>query len=290
MNKQNILFIVNPISGVRPFVDWKQLLDDYLDHTRFSFSIHETTSRGDATLTSKEAANKGVDVVCAVGGDGTINEVAKGLIDSATTLAIIPRGSGNGLARHFSIPLDPIKAIERINQAATQVIDTGLINGSLFLCLAGIGFDATVAKAFDEFGKRGLLSYAQLALRTYFSYASQRYEIQLAKQTIYTQAFLIAFANASQFGNNAYIAPEADACDGLLDLVIIKPFPWWAAPSVVARIFLGSINLSRYCQRITFDQLTVKSSHHLFHIDGEPAEATDKVQVSVRPKSLKILY
>ncbi|SMD33223.1 lipid kinase, YegS/Rv2252/BmrU family [Reichenbachiella faecimaris] len=290
MPKQQILFVINPVSGSGKSFDWKSLISDNLDSTRFNYNIRFTQAQGDAIIFTREAVGRGIDIICAVGGDGTINEVAQGLINTSSALAIIPRGSGNGLARHFKIPTDPAKAIKKLSASQLHSIDTGLLNEKLFLCVAGLGFDATVAKAFDQFGKRGLLTYAWLSIRNFFTYRAENYTITLDQKKIITQAFLIAFANASQFGNNAYIAPTASTDDGLLNLVIIKPFPIWSIFGLISKVFNKKIHLSKYCDSYLFQSLKIESPNSIAHIDGEPVDSGQQVQVSVRPNSLNILY
>lgn len=290
MPKQQILFIINPISGSGKPIDWESLIPSHLDTNQFDYQIKYTKRKGDGIKISSDAAKKETDIVCAVGGDGTINEVAQGLINSNSSLAIIPRGSGNGLARHFSIPVTPSKALHTINRGKSHNMDVGYLNKKLFLCVAGIGFDATVAKAFDEFGKRGLLSYALLSVKKFFAYRPFNYSITIDQKEIKTKAFLIAFANASQFGNNAYIAPEAKTDDGLLNLTIIKPFPLWATPDIILKTFNKKIHQSKYTESYTFRSLTLKSNNPTTHIDGEPIDVDGSISVSLNSNSLKIIY
>ena len=165
LSKKKILFIVNPISGAKKKIPIEHLVQKHLNADLFKPEISFTTSRGDATALSKQAVRDGFEIVVAVGGDGTINEVAQGLIGSSLSLAVIPRGSGNGFANYFKIPHDPIEAIQVINKVQSRKIDTGTLNGKLFLSVAGLGFDARVSTAFDVFGKRGLISYMYISLR-----------------------------------------------------------------------------------------------------------------------------
>ncbi|UXX79638.1 diacylglycerol kinase family lipid kinase [Reichenbachiella carrageenanivorans] len=290
MTKQRIRFVINPISGTGRVIKWSALIQQYLDSKQFDYEIKYTSAQGDATTLAIEAANQNIDIVCAVGGDGTINEVAQGLVNTTTSLAILPRGSGNGLARHFTIPTKPTQAILQLNQGKVHHMDAGLINDKLFLCVAGIGFDATVAHAFDAFGKRGLLSYAWLSLKAFLSYKPYTYNIRMDQQSIRTKAFLLTFANASQFGNNAYIAPEAHTNDGLLNLTVIKPFPLWATLGLLIKTFNKKLHLSKYCESYTFNTLTLQSDNPQTHIDGEPLLQTEELQVQVQPNCLKIFY
>ena len=290
MAKQHIAFIINPIAGNAKPLDWDFLLKTHLDHSRFNYQIYFTQKQGDASSCSEESAKNLIDIVCAVGGDGTINEVAQGLVNSNTALAIIPRGSGNGLARHFSIPMNPIEAIKNLNCSSTHKMDTCYLNNRLFLCVAGIGFDAHIAKAFNDCGKRGLASYAWLSLRNFLTYRPKYYELTTDKKKIGTRAFLIAFANASQFGNNAYIAPNAQSNDGQIDLIIIKPFPLWATPGILIRLFSRSIHRSRYYEKHSVEAVHIHSQNNVVHVDGEPLNLPDSTHVSILRQSLKIVY
>lgn len=290
MNRKQIHFIINPISGNGKKLNWQELIDQHLDHSQFDYTIHFTQSQYDATFLSKKAAQSEVDIVCAVGGDGTINEVAKGLLHSNTALSIIPRGSGNGLARHLNIPLKPEEAIIFINHGTISKMDVGYLNDQLFLCVAGMGFDAQVAHAFNRFGKRGFLSYAWLSIISYLKYKPIVCQIHVDRKTLNLKAFLISFANASQFGNDTYIAPHAKINDGFLNLVSIKPFPFWSIPQLIFKTFQKKIHTSRYYEAIQFQSLSLETSSTISHIDGEPIFSPPVVRVTVEPKALNILY
>lgn len=290
MAKQHIAFIINPIAGGSKPLDWDLLIDTNLDHSKFNYQIYYTQKQGDATNYSKDTAEKQFDIACAVGGDGTINEVAQGLIHSDTALAIIPRGSGNGLARHFSIPLNPNDAVKHLNRSSIHHMDTCYLNDRLFLCVAGIGFDAQIAQAFDEFGKRGLISYTWLSLRNFLTYRPQSYRIIADKKEISTKAFLVAFANAAQFGNNAHIAPNAQTDDGLIELIIIKPFPLWATLGMLIRLFSRNLHRSKYYEQHSVKKIHLHSQNNVAHIDGEPLYLPDSSKISIVPDSLKIVH
>ncbi|MFY0654194.1 MAG: diacylglycerol kinase family lipid kinase [Cyclobacteriaceae bacterium] len=287
-NKKKILFVVNPISGVKKKISVETLLDQHLDSNKFDHKIHYTTCRGDAIEQSKKAVAGGIDAVVAVGGDGTINEVAQGLIHTNVPLGIIPRGSGNGFANYFRIPHDPVGAIEVINKSNTQTIDTGLMNDKLFLSVAGLGFDARVATAFDSFSQRGLLSYMYISALEYFKFKAKKYSIDINGSTIKSDAFLLTAANSSQFGNNAYISPEAKIDDGLLDLVILKPANPISALGVSLRLFKGTLHKSKYCEIHRTKELTISHIDTEAQIDGEPILVSEKTSISIQPSSLLV--
>lgn len=287
--KKKILFIINPISGAKKRIPLDKLINRYLDLNRYKPTLHFTTARGDAIAQSIKAVEEGVDMVVAVGGDGTINEVAQGLVNTGIPLGIIPRGSGNGFANYFKIPHDPAKAIALINRAQSRPVDTGTFNGKLFLSVAGLGFDARVSAAFDVFGKRGLLSYMYISAREYFRFKPKTYRIELNGFKVVTQAFLLTLANSSQFGNNAFIAPNALIDDGLLDVVVLKPAGFLGAIGVSIRMFMGNLDKSRYCETYRSDHLTIHHEDLEAQIDGEPVVVNSKTLIKVHPRSLQVI-
>ncbi|MFY0625211.1 MAG: diacylglycerol kinase family lipid kinase [Reichenbachiella sp.] len=286
--KKKILFIVNPISGGKTLKNLEYEISQNLDLDTFDYSIYFTTGRGDAIKKASNSA-KSNDIIVAVGGDGTINEIAQGLIGTQTALAIIPKGSGNGFSNYFNIPHNPSKAIKKLNGLKIKEIDTATFNHQLFLSVAGMGFDATVAHAFDTFGKRGFLSYAWLTLREFINFKPSTYQIEIDGNLIEEDAFLITAANSNQFGNKAYIAPNAVIDDGLLELVIIKPFRFWQAPSIVYHLFNGSIQNCKLCQNLQGHKITIKSSDLIAQIDGELTTAESINTIEISASSLKMV-
>jgi diacylglycerol kinase (ATP) len=221
--RTQIIFIINPISGrTTGGVDVPALLDQLLDNERFAPTVIFTQYAGHATEIARQAAADGVPVVCAVGGDGTVNEIARGLMGTGTALAILPKGSGNGLARHLGIPMNLPLAITMLNSGQSSAIDSCTINDRPFFCTAGIGFDAHVSSVFAASTKRGLQTYVQMVLREFFNFKPQLAVLELNGLQLETNCFVVAFANASQYGNNAFIAPMADIRDGLLDVCLIR--------------------------------------------------------------------
>lgn len=288
-DKKKVLFIINPISGAKKRIPLDQLIDRYLDKNRYEPKIHFTTARGDAISQSHKAVDEGVDMVVAVGGDGTINEVAQGLVNTGIPLGIIPRGSGNGFANYLNIPHDPGKAMALINQAQSRAVDTGTFNGKLFLSVAGLGFDARVSAAFDVFGKRGLLSYMYISAREYFRFQPKTYRIDMNGSTVETKAFLLTMANSSQFGNNAFIAPNALIDDGLLDVVVLKPAGLFGAIGVSIRMFMGTLDKSPYCETYQANNLTITHQDREAQIDGEPVLVEKETLIKVQPRSLQVV-
>jgi YegS/Rv2252/BmrU family lipid kinase len=290
--KQNISkvrFIINPISGRGKNKNIPLLIGKILDRTKFSHEIYFTQSQADATRLSREAKDRGMDLVIAVGGDGTVHEVGKALIGSNTALGIIPTGSGNGLARHCGIPCDPVKAIKLINEMKTSTIDTVKINGDHFLNMAGIGFDAYIAKKFSIDIKRGFFTYVKLVMRHFFSYKCQDYKLIIDGKNIEKKAFLISFANSSQYGNNICISPKAKIDDGLLDIAILRPFPLVSTPMMLLQLLSSKFDSSKYLDIIPAKDVTVEGGPFHTHLDGEPVTSKDSLHLSVLPSSLKLV-
>ena len=177
--RKDILFIVNPVSGTSGKNFVLKLIEDYLDKGLYDYEVAKTEHVGHATELAKDAAQRGMDMVCAIGGDGTVNEVASGLVHTQTALAIIPSGSGNGLARHLRIPTDPLSAIKIINRGIVQMMDYGIVNKRPFFCTCGVGFDAFISQRFAESGKRGPISYLENVLNSSLNYHPETYEIDI---------------------------------------------------------------------------------------------------------------
>lgn len=286
--KKKVCFIVNPISGVGKQKKLKPLIKKHLNRKRFDYKIFVTERPKHATELAEKAAQK-FDIVAAVGGDGTTHEVAQGLIGSSTALAIIPTGSGNGLARHFHIPTDPRLAIEVINDEHDQWIDTVKINQESYIGVAGIGFDAEVSHAFAELSKRGFASYIKVIFNELPHYQPQEYELIIDGKTVTEKAFLICFANSKQYGNNAYIAPHAQIDDGYLDVIILKAFPKHATPKLVHDLFNRHIEDSKYTRVMRCQEVIIKKPLEYIHLDGEPMQFSGDVYIRILPSSLKII-
>lgn len=246
-----------------------------------------TTHAGHATELAAEAMRKGIRRVVAIGGDGTVNETARALLNSQTALGIVPVGSGNGLARHLSLSLNPKKAIEQAVNGRPVVIDSGRINEHPFFCTTGIGFDAYVAHAFSEQPVRGLATYIRTANRAFWTYKPATYEIDQHRH----QLFSLTVANAGQFGNNAWIAPKANVADGLLDVCYLKPFPRSAITMLMWRLFNKTLDQSNYLTVQPARSVVIKGAGPLLiHVDGEPVLLeTDTAMVQVLPSSLLVI-
>ena len=285
---KRIIFIVNPISGTSGKKFVLKLIEEYLDKGQYDYDVVKTEYVGHAKELAKAAAQRGVDIVCAIGGDGTVNEVASGLIHTQTALAIIPSGSGNGLARHLRIPTDPLSAIKIINSGLTHTMDYGIINRRPFFCTCGVGFDAFISQKFAESGKRGPVSYLENVLNSSLNYHPETYDVDIVNKKdgeethqVY-KAFLISCANASQYGNNAYIAPSASVRDGIMDVTIIEPFTAIEAPQIAIQLFGGTIEQNSRIKTFQCQKATIRRSKPgVAHYDGDPMQTGKKVSVEL---------
>lgn len=288
-----VRFIVNPKSGGgRKAERYQRAVEDLLAARRFEGDIVRTTAPGHSTHLAREAEVLGFTHVVCVGGDGTLNEIAQALVHSQLILAILPTGSGNGLARHLRIPfsLKANLALLRSNKSAVALIDTATINGRRFCNVAGLGFDAEVAAAFNAMRQRGSLGYLCVFLRLFRARQSNHYRIAFSTGEVSSDALILAVANTDQYGNNAKIAPRASVRDGMLDVVAIADVPWWRIPALVFRLFAGTIDRSRFVARIAADRLTItRRRAALLHTDGEAHLESAAVEVAVSPRSLRVL-
>lgn len=290
MSKKRILFIVNPISGTGKKQSFAQCIEENLDHDTFVHTVRTTEHAGHATGIAAEAAAEGFDIVAAVGGDGTVNEVARALVHTRTALAIVPSGSGNGLARHLQIPMEPQKAIQIINKATIHELDYGRINGMPFFCTCGVGFDAIVSLKFAECGKRGPLSYVENTLREGLRYKSDTYTIEDDQGTLSYKAFLIACANASQYGNNAYIAPHASMEDGLMDVIVIEPFNALEAPQIAFQLFNKTLSSNSHVKTFRARKIKItRENEGAIHCDGDPFTTGKSIEVEMISRDFRVM-
>lgn len=290
MPKKQLLFILNPISGTQQKAALPELIERYLDHHQFTYRIVYTKYGGHARELAEEAKEAGLYAVVVAGGDGTVNEAGSALLHSNTALGILPFGSGNGLARHLQIPLTPVRAIQLLNQHEIQAIDAGMLNDRPFFCTAGLGFDAHVGQLFAGVKKRGFRTYVRIALEEFWKYEACTYQFTFDGQKEEHTCFALTFANAGQYGNNAWIAPEAVIDDGLLDVCMLKPFPYVEALGLGARLFAKNIHRSRFMQirRAARLELSCPDARAM-HLDGEYAVVEKHVSLRVEPKALQML-
>ena len=288
--KDRIIFVVNPISGIQGKKAILKWIDERIDRSIHDYSIVKTEYAGHATQIAATAVNEGADIVVAIGGDGTINEVARSLIHTSTALGIIPCGSGNGLARHLRIPMDPKAAIDIINHGKRLKMDYGKINNIPFFCTCGVGFDAFVSLKFADSGKRGLLTYLENTLHESLTYQPETYEIENEEGSVKHKAFLIACGNASQYGNNAYITPQASLTDGLMDITILEPFSVLDVPSLSFQLFNKTIDQNSRIKTMRAQKIKIhRAKEGVLHFDGDPLMAGKELEVEIVPKALQVI-
>jgi len=289
MTSKKVLFIVNPISGGRSKKGIQEVIIKEMKASAIEFKIVFTESTGHASLLVNEYKSS-YDVFVAVGGDGTINEVAKEIKGSDKVLAVIPLGSGNGLARFLEIPLNPKKAIKALLSSKLKSIDSASLNGNFFVSIAGLGFDSLIAGKFENTKGRGFLNYAHLSLKEYFNYSEKKYTMFFEGKKETRSAFMISFANSDQFGYNTRIAPLSDICDGLLEVCIIRKPSLIQVPLLLWQMWTRKADRSKLIERIKTNEIRLSQSEIKFaNIDGESIEVKNEIEVILSPGNLKVL-
>jgi diacylglycerol kinase (ATP) len=284
-------FIFNPRSGHNARTPY--LLEHartFVAHHRLSASVVLTEHPRHATALAREAVADGCKLVVAIGGDGTLNEVAAGLIGTDAALGLVPCGSGNGLGRHLGIPNPGDGAFRNLLHGHIRVIDTGTVNGLPFFNLMGIGFDAEISARFNRLTRRGLPAYVATTLRAWWGYRPLKCTIHHDEKTISTEAFLLTVANSDQYGNDCYIAPGARVDDGQLDLVVLRGVNLLNAGPLAARLFLKKIDGSRNTLRLRGTRFEIhRPSRAPIHTDGEVHHLEERLLVKVQPRSLRVI-
>ena len=225
----------------------------------------------------------------AVGGDGSVNEVATGLLGSSCLLGIIPTGSGNGLARTLNIPLQPKKAVELLNRANVKAIDVLQVGQRISLCAAGFGFDAAISKSFSTLKTRGFWSYVRLGLSSYFGYKPTVFKVEIDGELHeFSNNLILSIANSNQYGNDIFISPSASLFDGFLRLIALEKAAWYRIPYLFYCLRTNQLNKFRGFNEIKATELTIFNPKHLAHVDGEPISTSDKVKVKVLPNALNV--
>ena len=283
-------FIVNPISGRSSKESIVGAIAGSVDMDRYEVTIRFTAAPGHATTLASEAVQSGQQLVVAVGGDGTVNEVARALVGTDAALGIIPCGSGNGLARHLHIPMNPRKAIEILNQGQIRRIDTLTVNGTPCFCTAGVGYDAFVSEEYAKEPTRGLVTYVRKAVENWFDYTPEQYLIETEEGMFSRTALAITCANANQWGNGFHVAPKASLTDGLIDVTIIHPIKPLNALPMPVQILGYSFDKNPGVETFKTSGLTIRRATPApLHIDGEPQSGTSDITIALRPASLGVL-
>lgn len=281
--------IINPVSGTKSKKNIPRQLTCF-DTSGFDVEIFFTQYQGHATEIAANAVRNKVDYVIAVGGDGTINEVAKALVNTDTVLGIIPSGSGNGLARDLSIPLNIKKAVGVLTENNVKQIDYGIANNNIFFCTCGVGFDALVSREVLNQPSRGKLMYAKSMLKVYYNFSPEKYKITCAEGTFEDEAFLVTCANASQYGNNGFIAPFADIQDGKMDIAILKPLSALRLTQTAIQLVSKNIsNNSRLVEIITSEAVIERETCGIMHLDGNAIETDKDIHVKIIRQGLNVL-
>lgn len=282
-----VLFIINKHAGKGYQPALEGAIIDACVKNNIECSIEYTKARGHATELAREG--RIFDQVVAVGGDGTVNEVAQGLTGSSTPMGILPNGSGNGLARHLKIPINIPKALTYLMESKAIAIDTFTLNGKLSLNVSGIGFDGHIANIFGKEKKRGLQGYAKHTINEFLAFKEFEARLTADGKSITKKAFVIAIANSSQYGNNARIAPAASVCDELLHISILKKIPPYRMDFIYS-FFNGTIDTSSFCEILEVKNLDITLDHEMaYHVDGEPCGTSDRFTIALQPSALKMM-
>ena len=290
MNRKRILAIINPVSGTSNKDKIPRLIDTVVDHDQNDVSIIATEYAGHAREIATDAVKDGFDVVVAIGGDGTVNEVGSSLCGTPTAMAIVPCGSGNGLARHLRISMNASRALQVLNNGVVGEFDFCTVNDKPFFCTCGMGFDAKVSDKFANEGTRGFITYIKTTLAEFIKYKPQRYIIDIDGERLEEKAFVIACCNAAQYGNNAYIAPRASMQDGLIDVTVMHPFNIVQSPLIGARLFLRQLGHDHHVSIYRGKHVVIERDHDdVMHIDGDPMMMPARLEIKNRQRGIRSL-
>ncbi|BET67983.1 YegS/Rv2252/BmrU family lipid kinase [Opitutales bacterium ASA1] len=284
-------FIVNPIAGpVSTRAARRQRIDDFVRRHRIDARIELSRYGGHAYELAAAAVVEGAQLIVSVGGDGTLNEVASALVDTGVIYGMIPTGSGNGLGRDLGLALGFDRALETLLDGCVREIDTGVANSLSFFNVMGLGLDAEIGRRFNLSRRRGFLTYLRLGASAVIGYRPQRLAIESDSGTrLELDAILVTVANSTQYGNNARIAPLAKLDDGRLDLVVLDTRSLWAAPRLVLRLFTGSMHRSGHVHTLSGTRFVIRrAAPGPIHTDGEVHDCGETIEVSVRPRSLRV--
>ncbi|MBI3519504.1 MAG: diacylglycerol kinase family lipid kinase [Bacteroidetes bacterium] len=286
---QKVAFVINPNAGVKKKIDIIEFIKTHFPKTiPYDFIVWK--NKDDFESVKQQILQGNYDIVVACGGDGTVNQVASVVAHTEMALGIFPLGSGNGLARSNRIPLDLKQALRLIEQGHIKKIDGALINGYPFFCTAGVGFDAHIANEFATSTKRGFITYFKTSVKEFFKYTPSLYKITVDGKVIETKAFLITVANAGQWGNDVYIAPEAELNDGILNVSILKVFPKTAIPMIGVKLFSKQIHTSVRLHSEKGKEISIEFEGQLpVHFDGEPLSVKENLNIRVMPLALRIV-
>jgi len=288
--KKKIRFIINPHAGTSRCEDLPSVIEECVDKSIYTHEIVYTEYPGHGEKIAADAVAQNYHAVVGAGGDGSVHEIARVTTGTNTLLGIIPKGSGNGLARHLGIPMETKDAIKIINRGNYKTIDVLKVNDKLCVNVFGIGFDAHIANLFSKSVKRGYATYVKLVLTEFNKFQPLDLSITADGKAMNLKSFLLTLANGSQFGNNAMIASEADIEDRQIDVCSLNKFPFYIAPSLIYLLMKNRINDSRYYSMFRAKEISISSKKNIVaHLDGEPTEFGKTIHVAVQPKALKII-
>ena len=283
--------IINPVSGKQ-----RREKEDWLRPVQINFPdavCAFTQSAGHATELAARAVSEGYEQILVAGGDGTINEAARALVGKSAALGIIPKGSGNGLARELGIPLSYEQALLTLQHCEPVACDVGQANGEYFFNVAGVGIEAEIARQFAEHGKtgeRGMWPYFKLGIQTVFSYKPKFLEVHYNGKSELMAPLTLVFANGAQYGSNFIIAPRASLVDGLFDMVRVPNFPKWQLALAAPTFFSKTFRPLQVSQTQHTAHAIIKADEEIvYHLDGEPKTTKNRLEISLLPRALKLL-
>ncbi len=289
--KSKIIFIINPIAGVKGKKRLEKVIDRFFSEKDYELIKLYTAYPSHALELAQQAVAEKPLILVAAGGDGTINEIACALINTGIPLGVIPLGSGNGFARHFNLPFRIKKALKLLLTGTILSVDVGYMNGKPFFCTAGIGFDAEIGYYYRDYNHRGFVAYALSFARVFSWYRSKDYILEIDGKEFSFRAFFITIANISQFGYNFYVAPRASTLDGAFDVVVVKRFPKWKASFIAFRSFFGTIDNSDYVWHKLAKNVKILSPEgdKFIHIDGEADIRSGVLEYQIKNAELKVI-
>lgn len=289
--KKNVLFVVNPVSGYNKKENIPHLIKSNLDLNRFDYDIRQTRSRGHATELSHQAISDGFDIVVACGGDGTVNEVARALVDTDKILGVLPSGSGNGFAMHIGMGRNTRRAIQKLNNCLPRKIDSCTVNDAFFLNLAGVGFDALIAYKAENGTRRGLQMYLSMISKEMARFKAENFVVKVDDDIIEGPFTTIAVANSAMYGYNFTVAPLAELSDGLLDIVLVKEASVLRTIGASWRMLNNSLDKSPLVEIKKSREVSISTSRpYYFHIDGESYAFENTLHFKINPKSINVLF
>ena len=286
MSSKPFLFIINPNAGKKN-AGIRDRIDTFI-HQQGAGNVVLTERAGHATEIAKQSLERGFTPV-AVGGDGTMNEVARATVGTGQELGLIPAGSGNGLARHFGIPIETEQAFETLKRRDVQLSDTGRINDSLFLMTVGVGFDSMITEEMSKRERRGWTAYIDIILKTWKDREILPVTFEVNGEVFEREVLMFSVSNTTQFGNGFYIAPQADSNDGLLDITIVKPFPYRASPLLALKAKNIVSSESKYIERMRASKIVLKCNMEKIDLDGESCNAKMPATIKVVKDDMRII-